>query len=354
MTTEERVDQLVRDSDPGGLGMMGDLGGVKQTLLEDIMSESLVRRSVGMPPRRLWVRRFAGVMTAAAVLLSIVPASMVLRGQGEDDGVSPIVSAGAGAGAVFSPLAMEAAERSPRLLIDQAGWTVVALAEFSENYGVVRFRRGGRELEMNWYAAYVYTDRYAGQRDAGPGKSVRVDDWPADAFQSLSGDFTVLLRPRDNLVVEMKTSENWSRKDLDRVLADIVRVDARTWLAVLPAEMVMPVRERAAKVLADVPLPPGFDMAALEEIGVSDPYHFNVGVTSRVGCGWIAEWQRARSSGDEAGVRRAADALRSSHGWRVLRDMDKAGDWPEVFWEYADEIAAGTLRASYSQGLGCA
>ena len=88
-------------------------------------------------------------------------------------------------------------------------------------------------------------------------------------------------------------------------------------------------------------------------IGINDPYHFGAAVTSRVGCGWIAEWQRARASGDEAGVRRAADALRSSHGWRVLRDMDKAGDWPEVFWEYADEIAAGTLRAGYSQGLGC-
>ncbi|WP_433554491.1 hypothetical protein ACQP08_16160 [Micromonospora zamorensis] len=353
MTTEERVDQLVRDADPGGLGMMGDLGGVKQTLLEDIMSESLVRRTVGTPPRRLWVRRFAGVMTAAAVLLSIVPASIVLRGQGEDDGVSPIVSAGAGAGAVYSPLVMEAAERHPRLLIDQAGWTVAALHGFSEDYGAVTFRRGGRELEVNWYPAYAYTDRYSNQRVDGPAKSVRVDGWPADLFQSFSGDFTVLLRPRDNLVVEMKTSGNWSRKDVDRVLADTVRVDARTWLAVLPPEMVMPVRERAAKVLADVPLPPGFDMAALEEIGVSDSYQFGAGVTSRVGCGWIAEWQRARASGDEAGVRRAVEALRSSHGWRVLRDMDKAGDWPEVFWEYADEIAAGTLRPGYVQGLDC-
>ncbi|SCF17023.1 hypothetical protein [Micromonospora chokoriensis] len=352
MTLEERVDRLVRDADPGGLGVMGDLGGVRQALLEDIMSESLVRRAVGPPWRRLWVRRLAGVVTAAAVLVSVVPVSMVVRGQAEGEGVSPIVSAGAGA--VFSRSAMEAAERSPRLLIDRVGWTVVALSEFSENMGVVRFRRGGRELEMNWYPAYAYTDRYANQRDAGPGRSVRVDGWPADAFQSLSGDFTVLVRARDSLVVEMKTSANWSRKDLDRVLADVVRVDARTWLAVLPAEMVEPVRERAAKVLADVPLPPGFDVGALEEIGVSDSYHFGVAVTSRVGCGWIAEWQRARSVGDEAGVRRAAGALRSSHGWRVLRDMDKAGDWPEVFWEYADEVAGGTLRAGYAQGLDCA
>ncbi|GLZ61146.1 hypothetical protein [Micromonospora sp. NBRC 107095] len=351
MSTEERVDRLVRDADPGGLGVVGDLAGVKQTLLEEIMSESSVRRRVGMPRRRLWVRRFAGVVTAAAVLVSIVPASVVLRGQAEGGGVSPLVSADAGV--VFSPLVMEAAQRSPRLLIDRAGWTVAALYGFGEEQGMVRFRRGGRELEMNWYPAYGYADRFADQRETGPGRSVRVDGWPADVFQSFSGDFTVLLRPRDGVVVEMKTSGNWSRKDLDRVLADVVRVDARTWLAVLPAEMVVPVRERAARVLADVPLPPGFDVDALEEIGVGDSYQFGVGVTSRVGCGWIAEWQRARAGGDEAGVRRAGEALRGSHGWRVLREMDGAGDWPEVFWEYADEVAAGTLRSGYVEGLGC-
>ncbi|MFJ2087074.1 hypothetical protein ACIOBK_31420 [Micromonospora chokoriensis] len=351
MTAGERVDQLVRDADPGGLGVMGDFGGVKQALLVEIMSESSSVRLVGLS-RRFRMSRYAGLVAAAAVLVAVVPASMVLRGQSEGGGVSPIVTADAEV--VYSPAAMAAAERSPRLLIDRAGWTVAGLYGFAEEHGAVSFRRGGRELEMNWYPAYVYADRYAGQRVDGPARSVRVDGWPADVFQGLSGDFTVLVRPRDNVVVEMKTSGKWSRKDLDRVLADVVRVDARTWLAVLPAEMVMPVRERAAKVLADVPLPPGFDVGALEEIGVSDSYHFGVGVTSRVGCGWIAEWQQARAVGDEAGVRRAADALRSSHGWRVLRDMDKAGDWPEVFWEYADEIAAGTLRASYSQGLDCA
>ncbi|MET7867205.1 hypothetical protein [Micromonospora taraxaci] len=350
MTTGERVDQLVRDADPGGLGVMGDFGGVKQALLVEIMSESSSGRLVGVS-RRFRMSRYAGLVAAAAVLVAVVPASMVLRGQSEGGGVSPVVSAGAGV--VFSPLAMAAAERNPRLLIDRAGWTVAALYGFAEEQGMVRFRRGGRELEMNWYPAYAYSDRYSGQRVDGPAKSVQVDGWPADVFQGLNGDFTVLLRPRDNVVVEMKTSGKWSQKDLDRVLADVVRVDARTWLAVLPAEMVMPVRERAAKVLADVPLPPGFDVDALEDVAVSDSYSFGVGVTSRVGCGWVAEWQRARASGDEAAARRAAEALRSSHGWRVLREMNKVGDWPEVYWEYADEIAAGTLPAEYSQNWDC-
>ncbi|MCX5116411.1 hypothetical protein OG992_04435 [Micromonospora sp. NBC_00362] len=351
MSGDERVDRLVRDADPGGLGGVGDLAGVKRALLEEIVSESGVEGGAGIARRRLRVRRFAGVVTAAAVLMSVVPASMVLRGQAEGGGVSPIVTPAEGV--VFSPLVLGAAERNPRLLIDRPGWKVTDLSGFTEELGMIRFRRGERELEMNWFSAWVYTYRYSDRLADGPPKSVRVAGWPGDLFQNLNGDFTVLLRPHDDVVVEMSTSGNWSREDLDRVLADIVRVDARTWLAALPAEMVMPVGERAAKVLADVPLPPGFDVAALEDIGVSDSYQFGVGVTSRVGCGWIAEWQRARASGDEAGVRRAADALRSSHGWRVLRDMDKAGDWPEVFWEYADEISAGTLRPSYVPGLGC-
>ncbi|GAB4107261.1 hypothetical protein GCM10028790_62800 [Micromonospora taraxaci] len=346
MTMEERVDRLLRDADPGRLGVVGEVGGVKQALLTEIMSE----RGGGMS-RRLRVGRFAGVVTAAAVLVSVVPASMMLRGQSEGGGVSPIVTADAGK--VFSPGAMAAAERNPRLLIDRAGWKVTRLYGFAEEQGGVVFRRGEREVETTWYPGYAYAERYPDRLVDGPAKSVRVDGWPAEVFQSLNGDFTVMVRPRDDVFVEMKTSGNWSRKDLDRVLGDIVRVDARTFLAVLPAEMVMPVRERAARVLADVPLPPGFDVAELEEVGVSDSYQFGVGVTSRVGCGWIAEWQRARASGDEAGVRRAADALRSSHGWRVLREMDEAGDWPEVFWEYADEVAAGAVRAGYVESLGC-
>ncbi|MFE9188512.1 hypothetical protein ACFYL6_02760 [Micromonospora sp. NPDC007208] len=351
MSAEEQFDRLVRDADPGRLGVLGELGGVKQDLLEEILSESKLDRVVEVPRRRLRVRGFAGVVAAAAVLVSVVPVSIVVRGQSEDRGVSPIATVDPGV--VFSPLALAAAERNPRLLIDRSGWKVTDLSGFAEEQGMIRFRRGERELEMNWYSAWVYTYRYSDRLADGPPKSVRVAGWPGDLFQNLNGDFTVLLRPHDNVLVEMSTSGNWSREDLDRVLADIVRVDARTWLAALPAEMVMPVGERAAKVLVDVPLPPGFDVAALEDIGVSDSYHFGVGVTSRVGCGWIAEWQRARASGDEAGVRRAVDVLRGSHGWRVLRDLDRVGDWPEVFWEYADEISAGTLRPSYVQGLGC-
>lgn len=112
-------------------------------------------------------------------------------------------------------------------------------------------------------------------------------------------------------------------------------------------------QDAADKVLADVPLPPGFDRAALDGLGTNDPYQFGAEVTSLVGCGWIDEYLRAERAGDTAAVNRAADALRSSHNWKVLRQMVDAGDWAEVFWEISDKVAAGDVPSGYTEGLGC-
>lgn len=349
MTAAERVDQVVRDADPGRV--VGDVGAAKRALLVEIMAGSSFGRGVGMSRRWSRVRRFAGVVTAAAVLVSVVPVSMVVRERSGGGGVSPIVTADPGV--VYSAVAVAAAERNPRLLIDRAGWRVTTVYGFAEEQGGVRFRRGGQEVELTWYPADAYALRYPDRVGEGPARSVRVAGGPADLFQGLNGDFTVMVRPRDGVYVELRTSGVWSRKEVDRVLAAVVRVDVRTWLAMLPAEMVRPVRERAAEVLAGVPLPPGFDVDALEGVGVSDAYQFGVAVTSRVGCGWIEVWRRARADGDADAVRRAGEALAGSHGWRVLRDMAGAGDWPEVFWGYADAVAAGTLPVGYVAGLGC-
>ncbi|MET8121518.1 hypothetical protein [Micromonospora sp. NPDC005189] len=356
--TEEQLDRLVREADPARLDVMGNLGGVKQTLLEEIMAESTLRRFVERPQQRSWAgrqaRRFAGAATAAAVLASVLSVSVLVR-EPEEFGEAAAPAVSASAPVVYSPVAMRAAEKNPRLLINQPGWKATTVYGFAQESGTIAFRRGERELEMNWYPADTYAVRYADRLSISRPETVEVDGWPGDLFRYSARDFAVILRPRDGVFVEMRTGDNWSRKEFDRVLAAVVRVDARTWLGALPPEIVVPdrVQARAAEVLADVPLPPGFDVAALGDVGINDSYQFGAAVTSRVGCAWIAEWQRARASGDDAAVRRAADAMRSSHGWRVLHQMNEPGDWPEVFWEYADKIAAGTVPAGYRQGLGC-
>jgi len=102
-----------------------------------------------------------------------------------------------------------------------------------------------------------------------------------------------------------------------------------------------------------VPLPPKFDRAALNAVGTNDPYQFGAAVAARVGCGWITEWQRANKAGDQAALKKAADALRGSHQWKFLRQMSKDGAYPQVFWEVADRTAAGSPPAGYRDALGC-
>jgi hypothetical protein len=250
----------------------------------------------------------------------------------------------------------KAAAEYPRLLIDQPGWTATTVYGFADRSGTIAFANGARTLEMNWYAAEHYDSYYADRLHVSAPEPVKVDNWTGDLFRYSAGDFAVMLRPRDDVFVELRTGGPWNRDSFDRVLADVVRVDVRTWLAALPAEIVTPdrVEARAGEVLADVPLPPNFDAAsALSDAGVNDPYQFGAQVTGRVGCAWIAEWLRAKEAGDEAALKRAGEALRSSHRWAVLQQMNQQGGWSEVFWQIADEVAAGKPPADHAQGLGC-
>jgi hypothetical protein len=183
-----------------------------------------------------------------------------------------------------------------------------------------------------------------------------IQGWSGEIYTYSAGDFVLQLKPRDGVFVELRTGGKWNRAEFDRVLTHVVQVDVETWLESLPPEIVTPGRadEAAAKILTGVPLPPKFDRAKIETLGANDPYQFGAQVAALVGCGWIDEWQRARKAGDAGAVKRAAAAMSSSHKWRVLNDMNADGDYPEVFWEYADRIAAGQEPSGYREALGCA
>jgi hypothetical protein len=358
--TDEHLDRMVRDADPYRPEVVRHLDGSALNLLEEIMSVPILEPATepeppGLRPRsrRDLVRGLAGVGVAAALLAGVLAVS-VLRDQADRPVTSPGTS-DPGGPVVYPAMVLKAAEENPRLLIDEPGWKVTTVYGFAEEEGTIAFRNGARELEMNWYPSGRYDVYREDRLRKSRPEPVKVDGWPADLFRYSAGDFAVMLRPRDGSFVELRTGGTWTRGDVDQVLAHVIRVDARTWLAALPAEIVTPQRvdERAVEVLADVPLPPGFDTATLNDLGTNDAYQFGAQVTGRVGCGWIAEWLRAKKAGDDAAVQRAADALRSSHRWAVLKRMDDSGDWPEVFWTIADEVAAGDLPAGYRTALGC-
>jgi hypothetical protein len=335
---DEQLDRMVRDVDP--YRPLGHLDGAREALLEEIMSDPVARRRP--------VRRFAGALVAAAVLAAALTVSTLAR----DD--AQVATDAAGQPVVYTPAAMKAAEEHPRLLIDQPGWKVKTVYGFASKSGTVNFGNGGKQLAMNWYPADQYAGHHADRRHVSAPQPATVDGWPGDLFRYSDTDYAVMLRPRDGAFVELRGS-GWPRAEFEAVLGHVVRADVRTWLAALPPEIVTPdrVAQRAAEVLADIPLPPGFDTATFADGGASDPYQFGALVTGRVGCAWIDEWQRAKKAGDEAAVRRAADALRGSHQWKVLNEMVDEGDWSEVFWEIADQTAAGKLPEYYASGLGC-
>jgi hypothetical protein len=344
--TDERLDRMVRDADPARPGVVAGLDGAADHLLEEIMSVPPPARRV----RRGLVSGLAGAGVAAVVLAGFLTVSLVRPDPPVHREPAPATGPTSDAA-----MALKAAEENPRLLIDQPGWKATTVYGFAEKTGTIAFRNGARQLEMTWYPADQYDSYYEDRLEVSEPQPVKVDGRRGDLFRYSASDFAVMVRPHDDAFVELRTSGPWDRSAFDRVLADVVRADVSTWLAALPPEIVTPDRadEQAAKVLADVPLPPGFDTAALRGLGTNDAYQFGAEVTARVGCGWIAEWLRAKEAGDDAAVQRAGAALRSSHNWKVLRDMNDDGDWPEAFWQLADGVAAGEPPGDYERSLDC-
>jgi hypothetical protein len=183
-----------------------------------------------------------------------------------------------------------------------------------------------------------------------------VNGMAGDRFTYSATDFAIMLKPRDGLFVEMRTENgSWTRAAFDEVLPHIKRVDAKTFLAAMPPEIITPDRAAAAadRVLADIPLPPGFDKASLRGLGANDSYQFGADVTKVVGCGWIGDWKHARATGDAAEVKRAVTAMTSSHHWAVLKQMESQGAWSQSFWEIADSMGQGDLLSGSEESLEC-
>jgi hypothetical protein len=368
--TDEHLDRLVRDADPHRPDVIGRLDGAEQTLLEEIMSTPILDDLAEPPPppsraRRSVIRRTAATVAAAAALTGILAVSTGLRDRPGDRPLTAPASAPAGIredrGAtlggtpvVYSAAVIKAAEANPRLLIDQPGWEAKTVYGFAEESGTIGFVKGGRTLEMTWYPAGQYDGYRRDRLNVSPPEPATVDGWAGEMFRYSVNDFAVMLRPRDGAFVELRTAGAWNEANFDQVLADIVRADVRTWLAALPAAIVTPgrVADQAAKVLAGVPLPPGFDEGELAGLGTNDPYQFGARVTSLVGCGWIAEWLRADRAGDKAARERAGAALRGSREWPVLKRLENEGGWSDVFWETAEDVADGR-PGGWASALGC-
>ncbi|HEY3714918.1 MAG TPA: RNA polymerase sigma factor [Jatrophihabitantaceae bacterium] len=156
--------------------------------------------------------------------------------------------------------------------------------------------------------------------------------------------------------VARRVLANHHRSGLRRErLGERLRLDVDTWLGAMPASVVEPADARATvdAMLASLPLPPGLDRQRLYQQETRDRYQVGATVSGAVACGWLDQWVAAERSGDAQKLKQAADALATSHGWKVLNDMNAEGDYPEALWEYASQVAKGQDPTGYQQGLGC-
>jgi len=242
----------------------------------------------------------------------------------------------------FAAAAVKAAQASPRLLMD--GWTVTRVDEWDAASGEMTFARDGRTLDLHWGERRTLKpgiDR-AGAATAA-GRRVTLARSPGNDFWAIWDD--IYARGTAASLAEFKM---W--------LADLHQVGAEDWLQALPESAVTPRGQSAAidELLKGIPVPPGFTApAATAE--TRDRYQLGAKIAGAVACAWIERW----IDGDQA----AAKQLATSRQWPILLEMNAAGDYPEVVWQYADAVNGTstvpggklglTVDGAYKDALGC-
>lgn len=259
-----------------------------------------------------------------------------------------VVPSGAGPGEGERP----AADAPPHFLLgtpgDGGAWTVTRADEYGRD-GEMTFERDGRRLDLHWRtgAFEQWVDDRA--NDAVRLPVVEVGGQPAEVFEQrdAAGWFTALWRLGDR-TMELRVSgpdsrSTWTAAEFEQALRSLHEVSEEAWLAAMPPSAVTPsTRPQVVReMLADVPLPDGFDPTPLERAGeVKDRYQLGAEVLGTVACAWVDRWSRARRADDQPAARRAALAMSTASSWAEMRRMAREGGWPDA----VDGFGSAMLR----------
>jgi hypothetical protein len=333
------TEQMLRDADP--YRNPGDLGPAAQELLEQIVAEPAGRRK----PFGLMA---AGV--AAAVVVAGVTVPFLWREPAERPSAPAPASPQASAtpAPLIAPAKIrQAAERGPRLVIGEPGWKVVHLEPYGAGQGEMQYEKGELTLALNWHSAKDY-DSYRKDR-YGNKEKVTVAGITGYLVPFGPDDFDVVTVPSGGFVVEIRAQPDWKRADLRRLVGSMRQVDASTWVSSISADVARMTTfpGRADRKLAGMPLPPGWDAARADTITAVSILGFDSRLLTVVGCGWLTEWRRATTAGDEAAVATAVDALRRARDWKLLKERG------ERYWltVMAGDVVDGKASASMVAAL---
>ena len=316
-------------------------------LLEEIMSTVAPDRQTAEPTPLPTSRRTRWVAprAAAAVVAGLAGGTLWWQ-QHRPDGGSHRVAA---------PLGLSDGQA---VVLDAPGWKVDSLS----GDGIV-FRKGDANLEITSYAAKDYAS-YVEDREhivdpPGPGEPIQVLGRAAQMWAYSADDHTALREVQDGRWIELR-AEGLDQAGYLALLGRLRLTSEAEFEASLPDGYVTKAERpaAAARILGDIEdvtgagFPPGTSFQ-LRDGESKDRYQFGAEVVGQYTCAWLASFQDATAH-DQPG--RAAEAVRvlgTSRDWPILQDMNPQGDYPEVVWDYADQIAAGRVPEGYREGLGC-
>jgi hypothetical protein len=332
--TDTELDRLAARANPIGdqavaLLPVSDAGA---DLLEEIVSTPA---RVVRPARSRVI-----VVLAAAAVAAVLVVGLVFLPRGGRGAVPPVSGTPAPAG--------------NRVLLDAEGWRVTDVQEYGVQ-GEMRFGKDSLELSVHWRSAGSYKSYRDDRAHDNIAKPIEILGRQGTLFQyGQSSDFTTILPPDGPTFFEIR-ADLGSEAAYRELVSKLHLVDERIWLAALPADTVTAsdASRVIGQMLADIPVPAGFDRSRLLDGQNNNRYQVGAHVTGAVACAWIKQWDVATKSGDTARVTQAVNALDSSRSWRILKEMEQSGAYPSVIREYADQIARGIYPDGYQAGLGC-
>jgi hypothetical protein len=301
--------------------------------------DGIVAGEEGTPaPRPPWYRRHGRLVAVAAAALAVACGVT---------GATLVAPGGGGVTSAYADEVVRAAERMPRLLIDDPAWKIATVAQWDDDSGEMHFTDGRHDVQLNWYGASLLDSYVRDRVESGlTGGPVRFVGRDMIAMSRDRRPVDILGLVDDHTMIELA---------VDPEVFATVRAKTRLagvdeWLDALPRTVFDGTRRSLAidELLGGIPVPPGYDPRALKRRGlISDRYSLGAAVLQDIGCAWFGRWFDARDKGDATAAAQASRVLRGSGNWPVMREMAAQGDYPQFFLQRAEATKNGLINAAH-------
>jgi hypothetical protein len=322
------------------------LGSGRAELLEEIMSTVAPDRqteTLANPASRR--TRWVAPLAAAAVVAGLAGGTLWWQehGPAQHHGLSAAAALGLAEG--------------QQVVLDAPGWHVDSLGDG------LRFRNGNAELEITTYPAKDYEsyvrDREYIKEAPVKGQPIQVLGRPALMWAYTPTDHTAIREVENGRWMEIRADGVDQAGYLD-LLGQLRVVSSAEFDASLPDGFVTEAERPAAaqKIVDDIQAVSGagFPDGTTLQLGAGeakDRYQFGAEVAGAYTCAWLEAFENATAHQQDDQAAQAARVLGTSRQWPILNEMNPDGDYPEVVWDYADQVAAGQVPEGYREGLGC-